>query len=393
MVARITFPKSLQEALNYNEHKVKKGVAECIAERNFLLPVSAMTFYHKLNWFEGRNALNERASTKTLHVSLNFHPSEKPDYNRLIDIGNDYMEGIGFADQPYLIYCHHDAGHPHIHILSTLIREDGTRIDTNNIGRDRSEHARKQIEEKYKLIRAEAELKPQVPERAENIVYGKSETKRSIANALKQVLTLYSYTSLSELNAVLKRYGALADRGNRDSFTWRKGGLLYRMLDAHGSPKGVPIKASTIAGKPTLKYLEQQFEKNAINRDVLKVSLRLTIDHALKQHPKNIDKLIELLQTQNITTALRQNAGGRIYGIAFVDHRNRSVFNGSDIHKDYSIAGLHKQIAAHRPQTAESNSQFTSIHHSEVIDILLRPETEFNPTPQQLKKKKKKPNQ
>jgi hypothetical protein len=393
MVARITFPKSLQEALNYNEHKVKKGVAECIAERNFLLPVSAMNFYHKLHWFEERNALNERASTRTLHVSLNFHPSEKPDYNKLIDIGNDYMEGIGFADQPYLIYCHHDAGHPHIHILSTLIREDGTRIYTNNIGRDRSEPARKQIEEKYKLIRAQSELKPQVPERTENLVYGKAETKRSIANALKQVLTVYKYTSLAELNAVLKGYGAMADRGNRDSFTWRKGGLLYRMLDAHGNPKGVPIKASTIAGKPTLKYLERQFEKNAINRDVLKVSLQHTIDHALKQHPKNIDKLIELLQMQKITTVLRQNAGGRIYGITFIDHRYRSVFNGSDIHKVYSIAGLYKQIAAKHPQTTGTKSQSNNIDQPGILDDLLRAEPEFNPTPQRLKKKKKKRNQ
>ena len=31
------------------------------------------------------------------------------------------MEQIGFGDQPYLVYQHNDAGHPHIHIVTTRI--------------------------------------------------------------------------------------------------------------------------------------------------------------------------------------------------------------------------------------------------------------------------------
>ena len=44
MVARITFPASISETLNYNEHKVQKGVAMCIAENNFLLPIICHEF-------------------------------------------------------------------------------------------------------------------------------------------------------------------------------------------------------------------------------------------------------------------------------------------------------------------------------------------------------------
>lgn len=392
MVARITTPASLQETLNYNEHKVKRGVAECIAENNFMLPVSVMNFYNKLEWFESRNALNQRATTKTIHISLNFDPSEKLSYTQLIEIAKDYMNRIGFSDQPYLVYCHHDAGHPHIHILGTTIRADGTRINLHNIGRNLSEPARQAIEENYNLVRArDKNRKQSLSEKpvAEKLVYGKSETKRSIANVLKQVLSLYSYTSLPELNAVLKCYGVMADRGNKDSFTRRKGGLLYRMLDKDGNPKGVPIKASSIAGKPTLAFLEKQFERNKLNRDILKLSLRIAVDKAIQSTPRGIDRLTALLRQQNIDVVLRQNAEGRIYGITFIDHNNRSVFNGSEIGKAYSIAGLQYQITRGLKQAANHRdpSGASSLH---VIDSLLTPENELTETPRQLKKKKKK---
>ncbi|MDP2422165.1 relaxase/mobilization nuclease domain-containing protein [Sediminibacterium sp.] len=198
MVARITTPASMQETLNYNEHKVKRGVAACIAENHFPLPVNQLNFYHKLDWLQERNDLNNRASTKTLHVSLNFDPSETLSNNTLIEIANDYMQGLGFADQPYLVYRHNDAGHPHIHILATLIREDGSRINTHNIARERSEPTRKAIEEKFRLVRAEDKKLG-----TENLtapllkaVYGKTDTKRTISNVLKQVLAKYNYTSL-----------------------------------------------------------------------------------------------------------------------------------------------------------------------------------------------------
>ena len=65
------------------------------------------------------------------------------------------MERIGIGNQPYLVYQHHDAGHPHIHIVSIKVREDGSRIDTQNIGRNQSEKARKEIEKEFGLVKAE----------------------------------------------------------------------------------------------------------------------------------------------------------------------------------------------------------------------------------------------
>ena len=143
MVAKITIPKSIEAALNYNEKKVQKGNAVCLHAANYLNEAKDMNFFQKLNGFEQLNSLNDRATTKTLHVSLNFDPSEKIADDKLLKIAELYMNKIGFGEQPFIIYKHEDAGHPYIHIVSTVIKEDGSRINTHNIGRNQSKKSKK----------------------------------------------------------------------------------------------------------------------------------------------------------------------------------------------------------------------------------------------------------
>ena len=76
MVARINTCKSISKALNYNEQKVVNGKAECILASGFIKDADNLNFYDKIHHFERRISLNDRATINTLHVSLNFDPSE-----------------------------------------------------------------------------------------------------------------------------------------------------------------------------------------------------------------------------------------------------------------------------------------------------------------------------
>jgi hypothetical protein len=155
MVARINTAKNISKVLNYNEQKCRQNRANILYASNFFKDTLDLIFYDKLNHFKKFISLNEKVTTNTLHVSLNFDPSEKLANDTLIAIANDYMKMIGFGDQPYLVYRHNDAGHPHIHIVSTNIRNDGSRISMHNLGKNQSESARKEIEFKYGLVRAQ----------------------------------------------------------------------------------------------------------------------------------------------------------------------------------------------------------------------------------------------
>lgn len=55
--------------------------------------------------------LNKKAKVNSVHISLNFDPSDKLNKDGLKDIADTYMQKIGFGEQPYLVYQHNDAGH------------------------------------------------------------------------------------------------------------------------------------------------------------------------------------------------------------------------------------------------------------------------------------------
>jgi type IV secretory pathway VirD2 relaxase len=138
-------------------------------------------------------SLNENVTRNSVHISLNFDTTEKLSNEQLKEISESYMKKIGFGEQPYLVYQHFDSGHPHIHIVSLKVRADGTRIDTNNIGRNQSEKARKEIENDYGLVKAEnMKSKPYELKSAytQKVQYGKAESRRAIANVLDGVLNL-----------------------------------------------------------------------------------------------------------------------------------------------------------------------------------------------------------
>jgi hypothetical protein len=232
MVAKITVPLSISRALNYNEQKVQKGKAACLFASNFLHHANELNFYQKLDRFE--KLMEQNASkTNTLHISLNFHPTELLPKEKLIEIAETYMNKIGFGEQPFLVYQHFDAGHPHLHIVTTTIKEDGRRIDTYNLGRKHSEKARKEIEEAFGLVRASGKKNQphehMSPINVQRVRYGLAETKRSIATIVSLVINQYKFTSLAELNAVLKLYNVNADRGGEESRTYKNSGLHYRI--------------------------------------------------------------------------------------------------------------------------------------------------------------------
>lgn len=87
------------------------------------------------------------------HTSLNFSKKEagKMDNEKLLAIARDYLTGMGFTDNQYLIFRHHDAEHPHLHLLVNRISFDGRVVsDSNNF--KRSEVILRKLEQQYNLV-------------------------------------------------------------------------------------------------------------------------------------------------------------------------------------------------------------------------------------------------
>ncbi|MFB3390206.1 relaxase/mobilization nuclease domain-containing protein [Flavobacterium sp. LAR06] len=344
MVAVIKTGHSVRSVLSYNENKVKEGVAQCIGEGNYPAAAADLNQAMKLGRLLHQNALNGNVKRNSVHISLNFHPSENYSTEKLLRIAGAYMEKIGFGQQPYLVYRHDDAGHPHIHLVSIKVREDGSRIDMQNIGKNQSEKARKEIEKQFGLVPAQGRGAEEIPfikpAWAGRVLYGRSESKKAVSGVLNSVLFTYKYSSLSELNAVLGLYNIRADRGSEESRIFRTGGLVYRILDKDGKPTGVPIKASDFAMKPTLAFLERRYMLSSTEKVFEKNRIRSAVDGALLRRDVDLEKLVSVLHKEGIDVVLRKSPAGQLYGITYVDHLVKCVLNGSALGKKYSAKGM-----------------------------------------------------
>jgi hypothetical protein len=412
MVARINTGKSISKALNYNEQKVLAGKATILSAVGFIKDADRLSFYDKINQFERHISLNDATKTNTLHVSLNFDPTDKIADEKLIEIATAYMDGIGFGSQPFLVYRHDDSGHPHIHIVSTNIEKDGKRISMHNLGRNQSEKVRKEIEIDFSLVKAESKniVKEMelVPLSSGKIVYGKSETKRAIANILLVVLNQYKFASLPELNAVLKLYNVAADRGEEGSRIYEHRGLVFQVLDQAGNKIGVPIKASAFYMKPTLANLEKMFAENESLKIPFKKRIQTTISWVLNKPSLSLEAFVKELAKENISVVLRRGKDEVIYGITYVDHKTKSVFNGSDLGKEYSAkAILEKCSGRNQLKTEDLNDRFLKAERipllqkkykgsqqaaqeqaGKLLESLTSPSKSIDYVPQQLLKKK-----
>ncbi len=373
-------PQSIIRALNYNEKKVRKGQAEFIYAGNFLKDAEQLNFHDKLNHFKKLIGLNERSKTNTLHISLNFDPSEKLNKETLVQIASSYMEKIGFGKQPFLVYEHHDAGHPHIHLVTTNIKVDGGRIPIHNIGRNQSSRARVEIEQEFGLVKATGRSQQQLqqklqPVNTQKVLYGKAETKQSIMNVLDEVLNTYKYTSLNQLNAVLQLYNVKAEQGDKEGRIFKNNGLIYRILDEKGNAVGVPVKASSIYNKPTLNYLEGKFVENKQRRQLHEKRLKTVIDWTLAKHPDGLKNFILALEKEKVNTIVRRNEQGFVFGLTFIDHQTKSVFNGSDLGKSYSAKTVLERCGQQQKQLPLLSPQKEQKEYGSKGDLLPKENT------------------
>ena len=349
MVARFVNGKNIRGILHYNENKVGVGEAKLILASGFATDVSTLTFEQKLKRFEQLTMLNNRTKTNAIHISLNFDAKDNPGSEALQQISMAYMERIGFGDQPYLVYQHTDAAHLHVHIATVNIKPNGYRIDTHGIGWRLSEPARMALEREYALVQANGKTGSNIlgirPTNLEKAVYGKMPTKRAITNIVAAVIRDYRFTSLAEFNAVLGQFNVAANPGGENTLMREKGGLIYSLVNAEGEQVGVPIKASTIYNKPTLVNLKKEFEQNKLRRQQFKEPLKRIIEEVFG-HYKTLTRATFMaeLQKQQVNVLFRTNGQGLTYGVTFIDNKNKTVFNGSDLGKGYSAKAILERL-------------------------------------------------
>ena len=205
MVAKISSGTSIFGALAYNQTKVDQHQGEVILTNRMIEPRDRnYTVGVCMRSFEPYLAVNQKTESPILHISLNPDPKDVLTDNQLSDIAQEYMEKLGYGNQPFIVYKHEDIDRHHLHIVSVRVDENGKKLDHNFEYRKSMEICRN-IEQKYHLI--PADKKEKQPELSiKGIAYGENNLKNKIAGVIRPLVKFYHFQSMGEYKALLSMY-------------------------------------------------------------------------------------------------------------------------------------------------------------------------------------------
>ena len=335
MIAKISATENLGEALGYNFKKVEKGEANILlAAELYQSKEGRYTMEDVLADMEALIPKNCRTKKTVFHCSLNPHPDEKLSDERLTQIAKEYMEALGYGNQPYIVFKHNDIAREHIHIVSLRIDGEGKKIN-DKFEKRRSKQITDTLERKYNLIpsskvndKEEAET-PKVDISKENI-------KEQVASALRMVLKHYKFCSLGELNAILSRYHLAVEEVKTEFRGKKYDGLVYVPTDDKGDKVGTPIHASDIGRGVGYTAVQNRMQKSKQNVKPQIPTIRNKVLQTMRTSPNTEKELRQRLEEQGLRVFIRKNESGRIYGITFIDDKAGITLNGSRLGKGYA---------------------------------------------------------
>lgn len=339
MIAKIGRGKSLFGALSYNMDKVKNNSATVLAGQKIIeSPDGTFTTAQISNSFQAYFAANRKTEKPVVHISLNPDPDDTVSNNDYKAIAKDYMEKMGYGKQPFIVFKHNDIERSHIHIVTVCVDEDGRKI-SDAFEKRKSMAACRELERKYNLKSAVKKKQSRTEPIFKPVNYIAGDVKSQMAAVIRYLPKYYQYTTLGTYNALLSLFNVTAEEVKGQYNGTARQGLVYFALNEKGEKASNPFKASLFGKGAGYIELQSHFEKSKsqLQSSPSRLTLKNTIEKTILA-TKNETEFKARLKEAGINTVVRRTADNRIYGITFIDHQSRSVWNGSQLGKNLSAS-------------------------------------------------------
>ena len=358
MHAVISYNTSIADVLSYHEEKVSEGKAELVSAGNFIREAADLDLREKRYHFDRLTALNDTIKKNILHVFMRFGQTEKVSNDTMAKVATDYLKGMGFGNQPFLVYRHMDTPVPHAHLVSTTVNPAGNRINIQRAELYHSKALTSELEKQYGLqpnsmamAAQNGQTSPKKIDPAGMPLYP------AMSNVLESVVPTYHYTNLSELNAVLGLYNMTASRGTQRSVTYRKNGLHYLPLKSDGHSTTAYITASAFPSKPTLANLQIRFAANQALREPDRRRLSTSIDYALAGQKLDFNGFQQAMARERITVVAHKDNVGNLQTICYVDHHTKAVFEGNALGHKYAAPAIQQRCLSEQAYKLQQKTQ------------------------------------
>ena len=335
MIAKISSTENLGGALGYNFKKVEKGEASILhAAELYQNKEGRYTMEDVLVDMEALIPKKCRTKKTVFHCSLNPHPDEKLSDETLMQIAREYMEALGYGNQPYIVFKHNDIAREHIHIVSLRVDSEGRKLN-DRFEKRRSKQITDALERKYNLIPS-SKVTDKAMKETLKIDTNKGKIKEQVANVVRMVLKHYCFCSLGELNAILSKYNLAVEEVKTEFRGKKYDGLVYVPTDDKGGKISTPINASDIGRGVGYTAVQNRMQKSKLAVKPLVPAIRDKVLQTMRTSPRTEEELRQWLEEQGLRVVIRKNESGRIYGITFIDDEVGIALNGSRLGKGYA---------------------------------------------------------
>lgn len=364
MVAKISIGSSLYGAISYNGEKINEAKGRILGSNKVVIPPDGhVDIARMVEDFKSFMPKMGRTKKPVLHISLNPHPEDKLTDQDFEILAREYLDKLGFGEQPWVMYKHEDIDRHHIHIVTVNVNEQGKRLNQAFLFR-RSKKITSELEDKYNLHKAQRErVSPDTPITKLDPA---GDIKRQLANIVKLVGMRWQFQTLGEYNAILSLYNIRCEATDGKVNGREYHGLVYFATNDAGETIANPFKASRLGKFASRSAVENKFERSATSIN-LKPSRRII--SSVINDSSGKDDFIAKLREKGIDILIRENNDGRIYGVTFIDHNTHTVLNGSRLGREFSANAFERwfngdgqkpQITMPNQSNAPNRTQSTS---------------------------------
>ena len=339
MIAKISHGSSLYGVLSYNQIKVDELHADVLFTSRIIEPTgdNPYTIEHISRSFEDYLTANKKTEKPILHISLNPDPKDNMSEEQFVYLAEEYMQRMGFGEQPYIVYRHNDIGREHLHIVSVRVDETGRAI-SDSYEHEHSMKVCRELEQQLGLTPAtKKQWKEGLP--LSPVDYGSGNLKGQLAGVIRPIAREWRFQTLGEYRAVLSLYGITVDEVKGEYGGREYHGLSYSGVNKEGNKVGKPFKSSVFGKEAGIAALEKRMLSSAAwvkNHKDVATDTAARIASAMQTAGRDRSLFERELLRQGIGVVFRRNDAGRIYGTTFINHADKTVFNGSRLGKEFS---------------------------------------------------------
>ena len=299
--------------VQYNDKKVEKGTGELMLMKNFPSFINENSSQEGVRNYLKSISKNEKVKKPQFHavISTKFQQYSKEE---LAKVAEDFMQEMGYGNQPFIVVFHNDTENNHVHIVST-------RVDKST---------GKKLNDSYEKLKAQKSL-IEIKER----IYGKN--NEDIINKLLS----YNISSLKQLEILMEKNGfkLVNNKNDENALDILKNGVREKTIN------GNQLNFSNPKNDNRAKQIKAILNKykEVYSNKVFKVEDRRYLEKMLPEEKQKENWKPKIEFESELQKKLRDVFGIDVifhhkdelhpFGYTLIDHKTETIYKGSDILK------------------------------------------------------------